>query len=1681
MLRTWMNRPCIGSGRTRLPPCRIEPLPRRSRQIVPGFVKSALTFVIWSQLARVGEALVPGPVTPTNPVLGTFNGGGILHKADLVGTLPPGLWTTSETHLTYAGAKKFQYDLKCRGSNMRFIPGHPAPPLSDSSISLGGKCTGVGILSTYPVRAMTSEFEPDLWRTGRIQVAAACVQGTWIKVGTAYGYSACNKNQATMAQTDALLGELTTRIVFQSHGPRMIAGDFNAHQSLPQMEIWKMQGFVELQQLALAKWGQTPKPTYRDQTIVDQVWISAELVPFIDQVCVDATFFADHAILYASLSGLPSMPKVSVWRQPHAMPWDTVPTDTPFPGVAIPDVNNTQFIPQIFAIMEEQVNTALVECSKAGLLPQQRGRATQVMPKRLHTQPAPLRRSRTGDVQVQFQGENFHHTHWCRQLRRLQSFGRAAASHKSDASSINHRTALWSAIRDAPGFAKGFPHMWLHRTCDVAGAPRKLPRKPPDAECAAAIFQAFHKQFTQLETLLIRGRVHKAKQVRRTHENVGFRDVAMPRAMPVQTLAMPKVAHVVEVDYDTNQAHYNPEVLDCTAPVFGNAGLLQLQTHTPGCCTFTEADQIQPGDTLHQTEYVGDPALVLENFNALWSPMWNKHEHTPDDRWADYIRLIKTHVPVPDHQLELPPITVEQWISTVRSKKTVTACGPDGITRLDLLRMPPHLTEALVRHVNLLDRGEIPWHPAALTGLIALIEKKEGACVPQDFRPICVLSMLYRTWSSLRARQCLQFLHRIAPDNQFGNRPNKSAKNVWWQVAQLIEAYNAKDWELAGVITDIVKCFNNLPRFPIAFAARWLKFPRQFVAAWFHVTGSISRRFVVAGSVGNAIPSVTGFPEGDPLSVVAMAVYNVTMHWILSAQIPSARFLSFVDNWEAICPTAEDVQAAAEAMIQFASTTDVTLDLRKTETWCITHRGRKVLKKGSFGTVLATRNLGGQMVYCKRRIIAQIRGRIQRHAVLWDWMRRSHSPTSFKMRMLHTVAWPRCLHGISNLHVGNDHFVKLRAAAMQAMQWTKKGASSMLQFALNRDLRADPGYFSMEVTFKDFRAMHDPSVAFPLLNELAILPKMHHAQGPCSALLARISQLGWRWEGNGFVSDHEQLEWSLVDCPIQWLILRLKQAWALQHGGQYAKRHTFEGLQMVDLAFTHEGIDQWSPAAQGFLRTVHNGTFYTRDVQFYTGRVATQDCPWCNQRDGIRHRNWECVHFDRARQHIDPDLREAILQEPPCFHLRGWVVETVEHAQFRRMLHHLPDGTEDVVQVPTATDDIHLFTDGSCLTPGRQCTRLATWGVCLARLDHFDFPTVASGPVPGGCHTTLRAELCAAIAACHYGLEVGKPFTLWIDNESVYKGLCRMLTGTFAVAAPKKPNHDLWNKLLAKARQAVGRGLFKNVVKVRSHENEMCYPDAVEKWAIKGNAAADAAAELEHEQFYPGLLAVRDRLCQKVVALTRMRDAMRKLLVEIGHQSVAGKAEVQTFDNAKWEETLAKPRDVDEAQLSLTGLPDTLPFDRHHSLGEHAQALFDWMHKLVRGGSGIPMWLSSHQLLVHFQIFMGKRGYKFNQRTNRWDDESVSQDESYEFHKGANAFQAIVKCLALAIGVPFRPQQRLPAGSIYRCWINCIQVVVDESVIHHVNNLIRERGGNNIKAVKKTMSGWSDFVGAPVP
>ena len=167
------------------------------------------------------------------------------------------------------------------------------------------KASGVGTLTKCPVRSLHNDWHDEDWATGRLQATTVFVQQNWVKVGVFYGFAKDAHTKATQDRTDELLANLTQRIVLASQGYRVIMGDFNClTDAIPQFAIWRSHGFQELQELAWHRWQRPIENTCKGKSVKDHVWVSPELANRLLEVYADATFFADHALVYGTFSDL---------------------------------------------------------------------------------------------------------------------------------------------------------------------------------------------------------------------------------------------------------------------------------------------------------------------------------------------------------------------------------------------------------------------------------------------------------------------------------------------------------------------------------------------------------------------------------------------------------------------------------------------------------------------------------------------------------------------------------------------------------------------------------------------------------------------------------------------------------------------------------------------------------------------------------------------------------------------------------------------------------------------------------------------------------------------------------------------------------------------------------------------------------------------------------------------------------------------------------------------------------------------------------------------------------------------------------------------------------------------------------------------------------------------------------
>ena len=110
--------------------------------------------------------------------------------------------------------------------------------------------------------------------------------------------------------------------------------------------------------------------------------------------------------------------------------------------------------------------------------------------------------------------------------------------------------------------------------------------------------------------------------------------------------------------------------------------------------------------------------------------------------------------------------------------------------------------------------------PEALcTGFAHPLPKKDDSVLVNDFRPVIIFSMIYRSWSSLRARQYLGTLKTLTGNHQFGFLPQRENTEIWMVLQGWIEQSLISHQDIAGYVADIEKAFECLPREPLLWLA----------------------------------------------------------------------------------------------------------------------------------------------------------------------------------------------------------------------------------------------------------------------------------------------------------------------------------------------------------------------------------------------------------------------------------------------------------------------------------------------------------------------------------------------------------------------------------------------------------------------------------------------------------------------------------------------------------------------------------------------------------------------------------------------------------------------------------------------------------------------------------------------
>ena len=257
---------------------------------------------------------------------------------------------------------------------------------------------------------------------------------------------------------------------------------------------------------------------------------------------------------------------------------------------------------------------------------------------------------------------------------------------------------------------------------------------------------------------------------------------------------------------------------------------------------------------------------------------------------------------------------------------------------------------------------------------------------------------------------------------------------------------------------------------------------------------------------------------------------------------PRVQLWSFVDNLETAAAQPEQVTEGLDQIQAFCDELDIHLDADKTVCWATDAAARKTLKTAGRQVIYNTRDLGGQMSFCRRHANKVIRDRAEGLKDYWTKLTRSPAPIHQKELSLRVAAWPRALHGVCTIMFGEDHISRLRTRAVRSMRWSNKGLHPALHLSCVSDCRSDPGFHCLQ-TVLAVRKYAEEHFCCAVLDYIIDHPSKGIDLGPGGVWLQRLFQIGWTWEGQGWFTDHAGLDVNSFHSPIQCLKTRIQHGW----------------------------------------------------------------------------------------------------------------------------------------------------------------------------------------------------------------------------------------------------------------------------------------------------------------------------------------------------------------------------------------------------------------------------------------------------------------------------------------------------------------------------------------------------------
>ena len=332
--------------------------------------------------------------------------------------------------------------------------------------------------------------------------------------------------------------------------------------------------------------------------------------------------------------------------------------------------------------------------------------------------------------------------------------------------------------------------------------------------------------------------------------------------------------------------------------------------------------------------------------------------------------------------LEVPEVTIDEIRNCLRGMKRGKAGGEDGITIDLIIDAGDVVLIKLARlYTNCFQTCSVP--SAWKNFIMILIHKKGDIADLKNYRPISLLSVIYKLFTKLLTNRISGQLDFNQPREQAGFRSGFSTTDHIHAINQLVEKSNEYNKPLCMAFIDFEKAFDSVETWAVMQALRNQGIEERYVKLLEDIYRG-STATIKLHKTSDKIPIKKGVRQGDTISpklfTACLEEIFKKLNWEGRGIKVDGEYLNnlrFADDIVIVCETAEELQQMIEELHMACIGIGLKMNMKKTKVMFNNHAVKKEIKvvNDSLETVNEYNYLG-QVVYANPGHESEIKRRI---------------------------------------------------------------------------------------------------------------------------------------------------------------------------------------------------------------------------------------------------------------------------------------------------------------------------------------------------------------------------------------------------------------------------------------------------------------------------------------------------------------------------------------------------------------------------------------------------------------------------------------------------------------------------------------------------------------------------------